>query len=237
MGYKTEVEIFREQLQNLFILDRLLRDKFTDIKELVDQMPGIFHVNDKDTLVINHLNAEGEEWGMLSADEINAMGLEYFIQNIHPDTLKYAGPRFLKFYKEATDNQLNAEFQQIKDPRTGKYELFFTVCKPFKQHNLLLTSSNPVKNLGELSERMTRIAGEEYFIRKNFRQFRSLSPRETEVLELIADGFTNKEISHCLFISCETVKQHRKKIKKKTGARNTAELVKFALAFNLTGFD
>lgn len=237
MGYKTEKEVFIEQIQNLFILDKLLRDKSSSIKELVDEMPGIFHVNDKKTLVIDHLNVAGEEWGMLSAEEINTMGVKYFQEYIHPETIKYVAPRFLKFYREATDNQLTAEFQHIKNPRTDQYELFFTVCKPFKKHNLLLTSSNPVKSLGKLSAKMTRMAGEAIFVRKNFHLFQSLTPREAEILELIADGFSNKEISHCLFISTETVKQHRKKIKKKIGARNTVELVKFALAFDLTGFD
>ena len=52
-----------------------------------------------------------------------------------------------------------------------------------------------------------------------------LSKREKEVLRLIFDGCTNKEIASKLFISFETVKSHRKHILTKTGSKNTAALV------------
>ena len=52
-----------------------------------------------------------------------------------------------------------------------------------------------------------------------------LSKREKEVLRLIFDGCTNKEIANKLFISFETVKSHRKHILSKTGSKNTAALV------------
>ncbi|WP_052324274.1 LuxR C-terminal-related transcriptional regulator [Flavihumibacter sp. ZG627] len=54
-----------------------------------------------------------------------------------------------------------------------------------------------------------------------------LSKREIEVLNLMFDGLTNKEIANRLFISLETVKSHRKHILEKTGSRNTAAIMKF----------
>ena len=53
-----------------------------------------------------------------------------------------------------------------------------------------------------------------------------LSPREKEVLRMMFDGLTNKEIAQNLFISYETVKTHRKNILHKTGSKNTAALTK-----------
>lgn len=53
-----------------------------------------------------------------------------------------------------------------------------------------------------------------------------LSKREKEVLRMMFDGFTNKEIAQKLFISFETVKSHRKNILLKTGSKNTAALSK-----------
>ena len=60
-----------------------------------------------------------------------------------------------------------------------------------------------------------------------------LSRREKEVLELIADGLTNKEIGTRLFISALTVKTHRKNCMVKLHAKNAAGLVKLALINNL----
>lgn len=56
-----------------------------------------------------------------------------------------------------------------------------------------------------------------------------LTTREKEVLELIADGLTNHEISTKLFISTLTVDSHRKNLLAKFGVKNTAAMVKAAL--------
>lgn len=56
-----------------------------------------------------------------------------------------------------------------------------------------------------------------------------LSKRELEVLALIADGYTNGEIAEKTFTSKRTVETHRKNLIEKTGTKNTASLVKFAL--------
>jgi DNA-binding NarL/FixJ family response regulator len=63
-----------------------------------------------------------------------------------------------------------------------------------------------------------------------------LTRREVEVLKLIADGLTNQEIAEKLFISAWTVDSHRKNLLLKFNAKNTAHLVKAALAGGLIGF-
>ena len=56
-----------------------------------------------------------------------------------------------------------------------------------------------------------------------------ISPREIEVLKLIAQEFSNSEIAEKLFISIRTVDTHRRNLLEKLGAKNTAGLVKFAI--------
>lgn len=56
-----------------------------------------------------------------------------------------------------------------------------------------------------------------------------LTYRELEVLELICEEFTNKESAEELGISVRTVDAHRRSLLQKTGAKNTAGLVKFAV--------
>lgn len=56
-----------------------------------------------------------------------------------------------------------------------------------------------------------------------------ITRRESEILKLIADGFTNQEIADKLFIGSSTVDSHRKNLLIKFDARNTASLVKTAL--------
>ena len=53
----------------------------------------------------------------------------------------------------------------------------------------------------------------------------ALTPREQEIMHLIAAGATNNEIAERLFISLETVKSHVKKILRKTGSVNRSEAI------------
>jgi DNA-binding NarL/FixJ family response regulator len=59
--------------------------------------------------------------------------------------------------------------------------------------------------------------------------FDSLSNREKEVLKLIVQGTTNREIAENLYISVRTVESHRASLLKKMKQKNTAALVKYAL--------
>ncbi len=52
-----------------------------------------------------------------------------------------------------------------------------------------------------------------------------LSPREIQVLEMILQGNTSREIAESLFISKTTVDTHRRNLLEKTGCRNTSELL------------
>jgi two-component system response regulator NreC len=56
----------------------------------------------------------------------------------------------------------------------------------------------------------------------------NLSPRETEVLKLIALGHTNTEIAASLFLSVRTVESHRAHIQQKIGLTTRADLVGYA---------
>jgi len=60
-----------------------------------------------------------------------------------------------------------------------------------------------------------------------------LSNRELEILKLIAQGYTNNEISEMLFISPLTVKTHRTNILKKLNIKNTAALVHYASSLGI----
>ena len=56
-----------------------------------------------------------------------------------------------------------------------------------------------------------------------------LSTRETEILVAVCRGLSNQEIADELFISKRTVDKHRANILEKTGCKNTASLVVYAI--------
>jgi DNA-binding NarL/FixJ family response regulator len=56
-----------------------------------------------------------------------------------------------------------------------------------------------------------------------------LSPRETEIVKLIAEGHTGREIAEALVISEKTVERHRSNILEKLGMRDRVELTRYAI--------
>ena len=56
-----------------------------------------------------------------------------------------------------------------------------------------------------------------------------LTPREYEILKLLADGLTTKEIAHKLDISPKTIESHRQQVMTKLNITSIAQLIRYAL--------
>ena len=74
-------------------------------------------------------------------------------------------------------------------------------------------------------------------VRLPARDDKALSPREREVLQLLAEGKASKEIASHLNISVATVESHRRQIADKLELHSIAELTKFAIREGLTSVD
>jgi two-component system response regulator NreC len=75
-----------------------------------------------------------------------------------------------------------------------------------------------------LDDYVRRVAGT-----KTTDRYASLSEREREIFQLVAEGRTNREVAEILTISPATVETHRAHILQKLGVHNTAELVLYAV--------
>jgi len=63
--------------------------------------------------------------------------------------------------------------------------------------------------------------------------YRLLTDREKEVLQLLAEGRTNKEVANILEVGVSTVETHRANLMQKLGLHNTAEIVLYAVRKSL----
>jgi two-component system response regulator NreC len=83
-----------------------------------------------------------------------------------------------------------------------------------------------------LSPAVTRLVIEDYLLWGDLNAAQitnGLSPREQEVLQLIAEGYTNKQIAEILCISIKTVQSHRANIMDKLDLHDRSDLVKYAI--------
>ncbi len=102
----------------------------------------------------------------------------------------------------------------------------------------LLKTSNHKELIGAIEMVMQ---GEDYFVKEIgkvlFGSFKTadntgeifLTKREKEILPLVCQGLLTEEIGEKLFISPHTVESHRRNLLNKTGCRNSAALVRFAM--------
>lgn len=155
---------------------------------------------------------------MLSA-EVNQEHFSRLEEWVSPE----AAPPFENFF-----------FQELKagNPPQSTWYACLTERSAVDQHLHLFYFQARAHNF--LARKMRRLLREYRYIARYRRQFLMLSLRERQVLTLIASGLTNPQIAGQLGISRRTVESHRKNINRKLAMNNTAELVRFALAFELT---
>jgi two-component system, LuxR family, response regulator FixJ len=99
------------------------------------------------------------------------------------------------------------------------------IRKPFREQDLLDRINEALD--AEEAGRAARVALTELMAR-----YESLSPREQEVFERVADGQANKVIAIDLGISERTVEIHRAQVMKKMAARTLAQLVRMKIALD-----
>ncbi len=78
---------------------------------------------------------------------------------------------------------------------------------------------------------------EDYLRQAEEEPYDRLTDREREILKLIAEGHTSREIAEMLFISLKTVLGHRTKILQKLDIHNRTELIKYALHKGLVSIE
>ena len=94
-----------------------------------------------------------------------------------------------------------------------------------------------VSNRVYLSPRITSIVVEEIVRQKSKDDqsaFTDLTPREREIVQLLAEGKSTKQIAALLFVSVKTVNTHRAQIMDKLDIHSIAELTKYAIREGLT---
>ncbi len=91
-----------------------------------------------------------------------------------------------------------------------------------------------------LSPRITHVVLNDYLSKLPMAEssvFSVLTAREREVLQLMAEGKTTKEIAYSLDLSVKTVEAHRQKIMDKSNIHSVAELTKYAIREGLTSLE
>ncbi len=203
----------------------LFRKGLITILEMDDDIEVVLEVNNGKELVEN-LNQPLPEVILmdLKMPEMDGMEATKIIKEKHPEIKililsMYDEEKFIIYCLELG---ANGYLLKNADPAEVTQAIRTVVAKDFYFNDHISTVM--LKGLNQKS----RPKGKPQWTNKI-----QLTNREKEVLELICHEYTTPEIGEKLFISHRTVEGHRKHLLEKTGAKNTAGLVVFALKHEL----
>jgi DNA-binding NarL/FixJ family response regulator len=147
---------------------------------------------------------------MLSETRIMILSMHSQIENI---TKAFQAGAYGYVVKESAAERL---FECLKAIAKGDYFLDASL------------SHKVVKNLIEADKKEAKITDSSY---------NTLTPREQQIMGLIAEGLSTKDIADQLFISPKTVENHRSNIMNKLDLHNTMELVRYAAKLGIIDVD
>lgn len=224
--------------QKLYSLSNQHKNSKFNVTDIADFLPV--------GLLINHRNGSNifmnkitEQTLNMTWDEAIGYGPEYQSTIIYNDAeYKRITNMIDAYFKRNDENEILSFFQKLRPIGNTNYEWMYITSKLFKRNKAdipmeRLLIACPVNLMGDMASKVNRVLDENVYMKKNFRNFASLTKREKQILSLVASGYNNPQISEMLFISRNTVEQHRKHINAKTGCTNIAELIRFAEAFDL----
>jgi DNA-binding CsgD family transcriptional regulator len=229
MTYYTEKElgignqIFAFKLRQLFRKDNQL------FNQLRDYLPNPMYINGRDSQQYSFFNESFFKRGK-EIETLFELGKVYLPKISNLVLLDNALMKAARFVRQNDYNAVCTYLQQVS--LHGKMSYFFT--------NKVLLDDHSTLNVSYFMDEMT-------LLRKVFseivpcmdqkitiwQRFQTLTKQEKKILKLLAEGYSNKEISDLLFISFHTVHTHRRNIYQKLNIHKTSELIRLSIALEL----
>lgn len=231
--YRTDKEIVLDYQVTLFKLETGLKNKKYSISEIGDFLPGMLHFNRAEDLVLSYFNNWALNRFEKSVEEILAAGLDFMLSLYEEDTAMLFSQSLLTFVAKNDKQGSHGFFQKFRFNTKREYEWMYTSSKLFNDGEQVFSYSTPLEDLKKNNVFLLKNLEDNIFLRKNFQKLQSLTKREKQVLQLVARGYTSKQIAENLFLAEFTVSTHRKNIIRKLDIKTFSDWIRFANAFCL----
>lgn len=216
-----------------------IEESIAGIYSVAENLPGVVIIHDMRDWSVVWMSKRGLQELGISLDEVkNLTAEEYYGRYFNAEDTQDYVPRVFDLIQRNNDEETVTYFQQVKFNEADGFHWHMSSTKIFMRDNegkplLIITMSFPIDPKHHLSTKAGRLLEENNFLRKNLKLYAKLSPREQEVLRLLALGKSAVDTASELFISLNTVETHRKNIKIKLETTSYFELCQFARVFDL----
>ena len=229
MNLHTEKEHIIQNQHFAYKLRELYKKNRQLFNQVNDYIPFSIHVNTKNSFDIVYANNKLLNRGK-EMEELAEIGGSYLPKISCPILFKESVKKATCFAQINDNNAVCSYLQNIKI--MDEMTLFYT-NKLILNDNLFFNVSSWANEMGSLGKLFTKIFNPIYNSQTSWLQFQSLTKREKEILKLLANGKSNKEVSDMLFISSHSVHTHRRNIYRKLNINKTSELVRFSLVLEI----
>jgi len=240
MGLKayTQSEKKLECQSAVFNLGAGIKSKKLLIEDIGDYIPGNVMVQNMSTLQNTYMNRSGCEILRHSREELALLGPQYFTRFFPQEEITVLKKELIGFLQLNDDSKVYSFFQRVRPNPDKDYKWYLTSTKMYSNAGTvnslqLMHVSIEVGDTCYAAKKMNYLCEQNEFVRKNYVYYDTLTAREKEIISMIAHGASTCNISDKLFISQHTVNNHRKNILRKLEVKNTSELTRFAIAFDM----
>lgn len=203
-----------------------------------EMLPGVVIIHQLEPFTPCFMSSNGLELLGINEEELLEIGTDYHNRFFNNDDMEDYLVKLDGLIKTSNVKETFTFFQQVKLKAREEWVWHVASTKVFlknenDQASHIITTALPIDGLKHIPKKAERFLAENEFFKLNYEKYQRLGGRAKEVLQLVALGKSSQDIAEELFISIETVKSHRKMIKKKLGISSAYEFTLYANAFDL----
>lgn len=254
-------QAYRDAVKSGFVNKSLIRkhvERYARIDSLLPEGGAFFYVLEIKAQRYRFMGRQQAHVSGYDNEKMMRGGVAFFMDCLHPDDkeilLEHVYPAFtdaMESVPEEERTRLQVQYNYRFRRKDGEYLNLFEQDYVLELDNkgvpsLVLGNVNVLNDKRPLPVRFAcnRISdsgmSETFYFKsfnRNTRSLDSITPREVDVLRLLAEGRTSREIAKELFISRHTVDTHRRNLLKKLGCKTVVDLVQIAYANGLCSTD
>lgn len=219
-------------------LQRRVDAKIAEVASYAESIPGVVIVHHLDGFRLLYMSPVGLKLLNLQWEKIQNMpGEQYHDLYFNPEFAQYYLPKILDLIHSNTD-EIISYFQQVRTSKDKDWDWYMTTTRILLRDDsnkpiLFISVAMKIDPDHYFTAKAAKLLQENQFLRSNHDKYSRLTKREKEILKLLALGKSAAFIAEELHISVATAETHRKKIRRKLGAKSNYDLGQYAHAFDL----
>lgn len=189
---------------------------------------------DLESLALLYLEEKACELHKIELEGVIEVNSPYFMGEIlHPEDMPRVDQGLWDFATRGDENEVYTYVQRLRLLHGEEYKPYFTCVRLDLARRRFCGVTTCLVSGDSFTREVGSLLDSSRYINQHIAIYTSLSRREREVISWVCAGKSATEIGDALFLSPHTIEKHKKNIFAKSQFRSNAELMKFAMNFNL----